>query len=87
MADIGFVGKNVRRGGEVVDAVDVFVGGRTGAHARPGDKVLEDVPCDELPHVLEQLVPMLPYFSKRRAPAPSTTTGAVVSHASFQANA
>jgi hypothetical protein len=48
-ADIGLLGKNVRIGDEMVEAVDVFVGGRAGPNAKPGTKVLEDVPCEELP--------------------------------------
>ncbi len=62
-ADIGLLGKNVRIGDRVVDAVDVFVGGKSGPNARPGTKILEDVPTDELPQVLER---MIPYLSTRR---------------------
>jgi NAD(P)H-dependent nitrite reductase large subunit len=70
-ADIGLLGKNARINGQVVDAVDVFVGGQAGPHARAGTRILEDVPCDELPRVLEQMIPVLPYFSKRlTVPAP-----------------
>lgn len=65
-ADIGLLGKNARINGEIVDAVDVFVGGRSGPNARPGTKILEDVPCDELPHVLERLIP---YLSGKRSMA------------------
>ena len=57
LADIGLLGKNVRIDGQLVDAVDVFIGGKSGPHARPGTKVLEDVPCDDLPEVLERIVP------------------------------
>ena len=64
LADIGLLGKNVRIDGETVDAVDVFVGGKAGPSAKAGVKVLEDVPCVDLPHVLEQ---MIPYLSGRRA--------------------
>ncbi|PYR58617.1 MAG: hypothetical protein DMF91_16800 [Acidobacteria bacterium] len=42
----------------------MFVGGRTGPEARPGTKILEDVPYDELPHVLERLIP---YLSGKRS--------------------
>jgi NAD(P)H-dependent nitrite reductase large subunit len=63
-ADIGLLGKNARINGEIVDAVDVFVGGRSGPNARPGTKILEDVPCDELPQVLERLIP---YLSGKRS--------------------
>jgi NAD(P)H-dependent nitrite reductase large subunit len=75
-ADIGLLGKNVRVNGEVVEAVDVFVGGRSGPNARPGTKILEDVPCDELPQVLERVIP---YLSGKRqvlqAAAPRDETG------------
>ncbi|TAJ80326.1 ferredoxin--nitrite reductase [bacterium] len=59
VADIGLLGKNIRVNGDVVDAVDVFVGGRSGPNPKHGTKLLEDVPCDELPQVLERLVPYL----------------------------
>jgi ferredoxin-nitrite reductase len=58
-ADIGLLGKNVRINGEVVEAVDVFVGGKSGPNARAGTKILEDVPCSELPEVLERVIPYL----------------------------
>jgi NAD(P)H-nitrite reductase large subunit len=56
-ADIGLLGKNIRVGGELVDAVDVFVGGRMGPNPKAGLKVLEDVPCSDLPQVLEGILP------------------------------
>jgi NAD(P)H-nitrite reductase large subunit len=64
VADIGLLGKNVRVGNETIDAVDVFVGGKSGPAAKAGVKVLEDVPCADLPQVLEQ---MIPYLSGRRS--------------------
>ena len=66
-ADIGLLGKNVRVGGEIVEAVDVFVGGKSGPHAEPGRKILEDVPCCDLPQVLEQVIP---YLSGKKHEAP-----------------
>jgi NAD(P)H-dependent nitrite reductase large subunit len=59
MADVGLVGKNIRVNGEVIDAVDVYVGGRAGPKPLSGTKVLEDVPCTELPAVLERLIPFV----------------------------
>jgi ferredoxin-nitrite reductase len=56
-ADIGLLGKNIRAGDELVDAVDVFVGGRMGPNPKAGLKVLEDVPCSDLPQVLEGILP------------------------------
>ena len=64
-ADIGLLGKNARIDGEIVDAVDVFIGGKSGPNAKPGTKILEDVPCDSLPEVLERLIP---YLGKRLTP-------------------
>jgi ferredoxin-nitrite reductase len=57
VADIGLLGKKARVGGKVVDAVDIFVGGRSGPDPKPATKIMEDVPCDRLPAVLETLMP------------------------------
>ena len=56
LADIGMLGKNIKRDGEVVEAVDVFAGGAAGCEANFPIKLLEDVPCDDLPDVLAGLV-------------------------------
>jgi ferredoxin-nitrite reductase len=60
VADIGFQGSKTKVDGKVVDAVTIFVGGRSGRGARLAEKILEDVPCDQLPAVLEQLVQYYP---------------------------
>ncbi len=57
VADIGLLGKKARVGGKVVDAVDIFVGGRSGPDPKLATKIMEDVPCDKLPAVLENLMP------------------------------
>ena len=57
VADIGLLGKRAKVDGEVVDAVDIYVGGRSGPNPKLAVKILEDVPCDKLPAVLEGLVP------------------------------
>jgi len=54
-ADIGFQGAKARVDGQVVDAVSVFVGGRTGTEPRAGEKIMELVPVD----MLEELMPVL----------------------------
>jgi ferredoxin-nitrite reductase len=56
-----------RVNGKMVEAVDVFMSGKVGPQAKPGVKVLEDVPCEELPTVLERLIPYI--GSKRRTHA------------------
>jgi ferredoxin-nitrite reductase len=57
VADIGLLGKKMRRDGEVIEAVDVYMGGRTGIDPKLAVKVMEDVPCDQLAQVLEFVVP------------------------------
>ena len=57
VADIGLLGKKCKVDGKVVDAVDIFVGGRSGSDPKLAIKIMEDVPCDKLPGVLEGLVP------------------------------
>jgi ferredoxin-nitrite reductase len=56
VSDIGLQGRRTRIGGEIVDAVDIFVGGSSGPNAVPGVKVMENVPCKELPQVAEFLL-------------------------------
>src|SRR5262249_51335364 len=53
VADIGLLGTKTKVDGKVVDAVDVFIGGASGPPASQGIKMLERVPCRELPQVLE----------------------------------
>jgi len=67
-ADVGLQGCKVKVDGRIVDGVHVFVGGRGGADPRAGARILEDVPCDELPEVLERLLRVFPR-GDRRAPA------------------
>ena len=57
VADIGLLGKRIKRANEVVDAVDIFVGGRAGPDPKLAVKIMENVPCDILPMVLEQVIP------------------------------
>src|SRR3989441_9094872 len=67
-ADIGLQGCKVKVNGKIVDGVHVFVGGRGGADARAGVRILEDLPCDELPEVLERLVRFFPRAGRTAAP-------------------
>lgn len=57
VADIGLLGKKMRRGNEVIEAVDIYMGGRTGIDPKLSVKVMEDVPCDQLARVLEFVIP------------------------------
>jgi ferredoxin-nitrite reductase len=46
-ADVGLRGFKTRIDGQLVDAVAVYAGGRTGAQAIAGKEILATVPCDE----------------------------------------
>jgi ferredoxin-nitrite reductase len=56
VADIGLLGRTVKVHGKIVDAVDVFVGGSAGPEPNPSIKLLDGIPCDDLPQVLEGLI-------------------------------
>jgi ferredoxin-nitrite reductase len=68
-ADVGLQGCKVKVDGKIVDGVHVFVGGRGGPEPRAAVKILEDVPCDELPAVLERLIRFFPR-GERKEEAP-----------------
>jgi ferredoxin-nitrite reductase len=55
-ADIGFRGLRATIDGKSVDAVAVYVGGRTGPDAAAGEQILDSVPCDALPEVVQRLL-------------------------------
>ncbi len=70
-ADIGLRGMKVNVEGRSLDAVAIYVGGRTGPQARPGTQIMDMVPCDEaLPDVLANVVKHLNLF-KQVQPRPT----------------
>ena len=58
-ADIGFQGGKTRFEGEVVDAVTIFAGGRTGPNAHPAKKLVGQVPVSTLGVILPGLIEKL----------------------------
>jgi len=46
-ADIGFRGFKAKINGQLVDAVAIYAGGKTGPNAAAGREILDTVPCDE----------------------------------------
>ena len=56
VADIGLMGTKVRKDGKTVEGVDIFMGGKGGKDAHLGEKVMQGIPCDELPDVLKTLL-------------------------------
>lgn len=56
-ADIGFRGFKTRQGNEMVEAVAIYVGGRTGPHAAAAQQIIEIAPCDDtLPDLVAKIV-------------------------------
>jgi ferredoxin-nitrite reductase len=53
IADIGLQGSNVRRDGRVLEAADVYLGGRLGPDGRLARKTHDHVTFDELPLLVE----------------------------------
>ena len=56
VADIGLMGTKVRRQGETVDGVDIYLGGKVGKEAQLGTCVYKGIPCDELHPLLTQIL-------------------------------
>jgi len=65
-ADIGFQGIKANIDGKIVDAVHIFVGGKVGKEARAAEKIMELVPCDILPDVLEPIIKNMALLKKVR---------------------
>ena len=78
VADIGLLGKKAKVDGQVVDAVDVYVGGRSGPDAKLAVRIMEDVPCDKLPLVLEGLVPYHTREKMHRVRGSAAKTSAMI---------
>ncbi len=70
-ADIGLVGKKIRAGSEIIEAVDIYVGGSSGPAATRAMLLMEDVPCDSLDTVLEMLARFGAFDAIRRRLAPA----------------
>jgi len=67
-ADIGLRGMKVNVDGRSIDAVAIYVGGKTGPQARAGTPIMDLVPCDEaLPDVLANVVTHLQLFKRVQA--------------------
>ncbi len=75
-ADIGFRGLKTRVGGKMVEAVEIYVGGRTGPHSSAGQRLVEVAPCDEtLPGVVAKMIQSLDPVAPEAAPLePGTLT-------------
>jgi ferredoxin-nitrite reductase len=68
-ADIGFEGGKARVDGEVIDVVNIFVGGDSGPDARPAEKIMDTIPITMLDEMLPVVIGNLQTLKKvRREP-------------------
>ncbi|WP_287131106.1 ferredoxin--nitrite reductase [Candidatus Cyanaurora vandensis] len=56
LGDIGLIGTKTKINGQMVDAVDILMGGRVGKDAVLGAVSHTNVPCEELPALLKSLL-------------------------------
>jgi ferredoxin-nitrite reductase len=56
VADIGLMGSKGRKDGKIVEAVDIFTGGKVGKDAKLGEKTIKGVPIVDLEEVLIDLL-------------------------------
>ena len=63
VADIGLMGTKARKNGQMVEAVDLFMGGKVGKDAQLGHCVREKIPCDDLKPILREL--LIEHFGAR----------------------
>jgi ferredoxin-nitrite reductase len=56
VADIGLMGTKVRKDGQTVEGVDLYMGGRVGKHAELGVCVQKGIPCMDLKPLLRDLL-------------------------------
>jgi ferredoxin-nitrite reductase len=76
-ADVGLRGFKTKVEGQLVDAVAIYVGGRTGPNATAGKEILEMVPCDEkLPEVVASVIRK--YASRTARHQPSVEKSALI---------
>jgi len=56
VADIGLMGTKARKDGAMVEAVDIWMGGKVGKDAHLGSLVMEKIPCEDLKPILRELL-------------------------------
>jgi ferredoxin-nitrite reductase len=56
VADIGLMGTKVRKNGQTLEGVDIYMGGKVGKDAQLGTCIRKSVPCEDLKPVLQELL-------------------------------
>jgi len=83
VGDIGMQGQNVREGTQIIEAVDIFTGGRSGPHARLAERVARKVPLRDLADTLANLLPE----AETAVPAPRSLSAGAAAGVRSQAPA
>jgi ferredoxin-nitrite reductase len=68
VADIGLMGTKARKNGQMVDGVDLYMGGKVGKSAQLGVCVQKGIPCEDLLEVLQKI--LIENFSAKLRPEP-----------------
>jgi ferredoxin-nitrite reductase len=56
VADIGLMGTKIRKNGQTVEGVDIYMGGKVGQDAHLGTCVIKGIACEDLPPILQKLL-------------------------------
>jgi len=56
VADIGLMGTKVRKNGQMLEGVDIYMGGKVGKDAHLGTCVKKGIPCEDLQPILRDLL-------------------------------
>ena len=56
VAEIGLMGTKVRKNGKMVDAVNLYMGGKVGKDAQLGTCIQKSIPCEDLKPILRNLL-------------------------------
>ncbi|MFB2876456.1 ferredoxin--nitrite reductase [Floridanema aerugineum] len=70
VADIGLMGTKVRKNGQTLEGVDIYMGGKVGKDAHLGTCIRKSVPCEDLKPVLREL--LIKHFDAEIKPEFST---------------
>ena len=65
-SDIGLLGRRTRVGDEIIDTVDIYIGGSAGRDPVPGVKFMQDVPCSNVASTIEFLIRHVDFAEVRR---------------------
>ena len=68
VADIGLMGTKVRKNGQMLEGVDIYMGGTVGKDAHLGTCVQKGIPCEDLQPILREIL-ITQFGAKLREPA------------------